>query len=460
MQLAKLAVFFRSKHRITTWTGPSLSTGTIFYVGTEAEVGHHADPLTRRLTVRIAEPETVVRDAVAGDVALFYSEHFERFRNAIRSLHKRRVATLYAIDGILEWRNAWDNRDDEPACPWTMRPVLCDKVACIGASQARTLRQWGNTDKVEVVGIPRFDHLVRASITSSESDTPFRLLVMTAKWPGFTEHQRRLITQSLIDLKDWVSNHKTVCGRHIELIWRLTGGLDRVVGIKNELRDTTGEDLASALRRADATITTPSTTQLESMLLGKPTAILDYTNSPLYVDAAWRVTAVSQLESTMEQLCEPPAERMHYQDCVLADALQCEENATNRMTRLIESMREIAAVGAAQNRPLVFPQNLLLTPHGSETGNTGAELDAAEIFRERAECELDDLARLRGELADAKREVKLLRATVGQLNAELGQAHAIFDTIHQHPIAGPVVRTRERILAWAGKVKSTKGESN
>ncbi|MCM2370256.1 hypothetical protein [Aporhodopirellula aestuarii] len=431
-----------------------MATGTIFYVGTEAEVGHHARPLMQRMPIRIAAPEEVASEAQPGDLAIFFSEHFERFRTAIGKLKTRNVATLYAIDGILEWRNAWENRADEPACPWTMRPVLCHKVACIGASQARNLSEWGNADKVEIVGIPRFDHLSRPAVLGDRSDEPFRLLVMTAKWPGFTPQQRSQITQSLIELREWVHVTKKIGERPIELIWRLTGGLEQVVGVDNELQDTTGEDLATALRRADATITTPSTAQLESMLLGKPTAILDYTNSPLYVGAAWRVTSRGQFTDTVPQLCDPPPERMHFQDCVLADALQREVSATDRMLLLIETMREIATTSIQQGQPIEFARGLL-----PRLANDAPPLPIGEIFAERRTGEHEDADALPLELADARREIKQLRATIDQLNKELGQAHAIFETIHKHPIAGPVVRTRERLLGWVGKSTTARSDS-
>lgn len=134
-----------------------MSLGKIYYVGTEQEVAHHARPLQQHLDISIVGPDQIVEQAVAGDLAIFYSEHFDRFRNAVQKLKTLGVATLYAIDGILEWRNAWENSKIEPACPWTMRPVLSDKVVCIGNQQARILASWGNTEKIEVVGIPRFD---------------------------------------------------------------------------------------------------------------------------------------------------------------------------------------------------------------------------------------------------------------------------------------------------------------
>jgi len=139
----------------------------VYFAGNDHTVGHHAAPLESQFDVRVLSPEQILQQANPGDLAVFYTEHFDAFREASLQLGKKNVATLYMIDGILEWRNAWENSPDEVACPYTMRPALSHKIACIGASQARTLAAWGNTEKVEVVGIPRLDAF------SMEHDTPF-----------------------------------------------------------------------------------------------------------------------------------------------------------------------------------------------------------------------------------------------------------------------------------------------
>ena len=89
----------------------------IYFVGDEAEVAHQVAPLEPFLNLQIASPDEVLRIARPGDLAIFFSEHFHRFRNAWYQVHQAGCLTLYAIDGILEWRNAWENREDEPACP-------------------------------------------------------------------------------------------------------------------------------------------------------------------------------------------------------------------------------------------------------------------------------------------------------------------------------------------------------
>src|SRR3990172_4206137 len=65
--------------------------------------------------------------------------------DAVRQLGSRGVPTLHLLDGILEWRNTWENPTfalgDEPAAPF-LQPSLCHKIACAGRSQARILESW------------------------------------------------------------------------------------------------------------------------------------------------------------------------------------------------------------------------------------------------------------------------------------------------------------------------------
>src|SRR6516225_4858273 len=130
----------------------------IYYVGTPDEVAHHARPLTGEFDVRIEDAENVVRFAQPGDVCIFFNEYFPRFRLANHTLIARQCPTLYALDGISEWRNLWDF-PPELCCQWVGRPVLSHKLACIGRSQARLFESWGMAELTEIVGIPRLDPL-------------------------------------------------------------------------------------------------------------------------------------------------------------------------------------------------------------------------------------------------------------------------------------------------------------
>jgi hypothetical protein len=331
----------------------------LYYVGTPEEVAHHARPLASDFDLRIVTAEEVVRLAQPGEVCVFFNEYFPRFRDACLELKAKNCPTLYAVDGILEWRNSWELPEHGSCCLWVMRPVLSHKVACIGRSQARVLESWGNLGKCEVVGVPRFDGLANRRPRERQPGEAFRVLVITAKCPGFNHEQVARTKQSLVDLKQWFDQHPSVGETAIEPVWRITRGLEQEIGVENRLTDTTGADLASALQNVDAVVTTPSTAMLEGMLQGVPVALLDYHNRPHYVPAAWRITASEQIDRVLSELVNRPAAQMLYQQSILHDALECHTPATPRLVELIHKMRAAAEHCVAKGEPIALARRLL-----------------------------------------------------------------------------------------------------
>lgn len=434
---------------------------SVFFVGEPHEVAHHAAPVSERLQVKLASATEILSLAAPGDLAVFFSEHFDRFRHAVTELKSRQVATLYMIDGILEWRNAWVNQQDEVACPYTMRPALSHKVACIGHSQQRILDSWGNAAKTEVVGIPRFQKLIEqyqnwAPRTVLENQTPIRILVTTAKTPGFTPEQIETTRNSLFDLKNWFSNNPQIHNRPVDITWRLTGGLDQDIDVTNQLGDLTGLELHQQLEKVDAVITTPSTMMLEAMIAQLPVAILDYHNCPHYVNAGWDIGAKEHIDVVIREMLARPESRMHYQQDHLRDALFL-ENPVDRFSELAESMLETARKQILEQQELNFPQAILPTVTPGLTN-----LDHAAVFPNAPEFQIDDTTLLQVELSHARREIKHLQRELAQLQSELDQAHQIFEQIESHPIAGPIVRIRQKMLDLMASIKLRKNklESN
>lgn len=424
----------------------------VYFAGNDHTVGHHAAPLQARLDVRVLPPEQIVQQANAGDLAVFYTEHFDAFREASMQLSKKNVATLYMIDGILEWRNAWENSPDEVACPYTMRPALSHKIACIGASQARVLAAWGNAEKVEVVGIPRLDHM--AADPNAHSKTPagssLRVLVMTAKTPAFTEDQLETVRRSLNDLVEWQQANPTLGGRKIEFTWRLTRGLEDELSVDNQLANLAGDDLHSQLQQVDAVVTTPSTAMLEAMRLGLPVAQLDYHNRPHYVQTGWDIASADHVTDAITQMADRDPTRMLFQRQQLADALYLETHATDRLANLIQAMLEIAQQQIEAGKPLSFPANMLPQPQQQLINFDHAALYGAAEFDE------SDTTVLQCQLSHSRREIKNLNDQIKQLQSELDQAHQIFETINSHPVAGPIVRIRQRMIDLMAKIQSRK----
>ncbi len=417
---------------------------TVYMAGSEQEAGHHVQSLCARVPVRCLEPAQLVELAQPGDLVLFYSEHFDRFRELSLKLESKRVARLYLIDGILEWRNAWENRLEEPACPWTMRPVLADIAACIGASQARVLANWGNFGRLEVVGVPRFDrlreHYLQNVKTLATGAGPFRLLVMTAKCPGFTPEQIATTRRSLEELKAGLPE-RLANGRKVDVTWRLAAGLAEELGVENHLSDTTGVELSELLRQHDAVISTPSTAGLEAMLADRPLAWLDYHRVPQLVPAAWTIGHRDDLDAVLEELSAPTERRFQWQRQLLQDHLYLGEPATERLVRLIKAMLRRTKTSLETGRPVDWSDELIEAPM-----MVANRFSHAELYPGYAEFCEQDLVRAQTEWAHCRREIAHLQRELQQAHSELAQAHAIFDEIHRHPIAGPVVRLRQRVL--------------
>jgi len=346
-----------------------LSHPSLYFVGTPKEIAHHASPLMESLAdfaPQIVPAGEVVAIAKPGDVAVFYSEHFERFRSAIDQLKNNSVATLYMIDGVLEWRNAWENQPNEIACPHTMRPALCHKVACIGENQARTLSSWGNEDKVEVVGVPRFDRYMpgehpkkqNSDSQTGQTDSPLNILVVTAKTPAFTTDQLNTVKRSLLDLKAYADDSVN----NVRLQWRLTAGLEKFLGVKNHASDLTGGELFQQLQTVDAIIATPSTSIIEGMLADRPAVVLNYHVCPTYLSAAWQINGPDQIAAVVQELRDPPEAKMTFQRNTLNQTLSRRSNATETMATLIRNMADLAKEQIAAGQTLSFKQPLLSRP--------------------------------------------------------------------------------------------------
>ncbi len=337
--------------------------------------------------------------------------------SALRRIYETsRVPILILADGILEYRNTWKN--PTVADGSIFQPLMGHKLACIGRGQARVLESWGNAGKCEIVGLPRLDEVCNSEYLPVQDQGPFRLLVTTANTPAFTPEQRSKVVQSLIRLQERVEFGALVNGREIEVTWRLTDGLMEELGLdgsgQNELDSfETKQELipiADAIELADAVITTPSTLYLESVMKHRPTAILDYSNSPAYVPSAWVISAPLHMNDVLCELENPPAAKMLFQESVLHDQLEtgC---SRNRMYALIRSMVQAGIDARNTNTPINLPPRVLSDPQRG-IQKVGANFEMSALYSDNPTFRITDIHRLQQELNQAI-------ARLGQLPAEL-----------------------------------------
>ena len=142
--------------------------------------------------------------------------------------------------------------------------------------------------------------------------------------------------------------------------------------------------------------------------------------------------------------------RMLFQRQQLVDALYLETNATERLSILIAGMLEISQQQIKADQPLNFPANMLPQPKQQLVNFDHADLYGAAEFEE------SDKTVLQCQLSHSRREVENLNAQIKQLQSELDQAHQIFETINNHPVAGPIVRIRQRVIDFMAKIQRRK----
>lgn len=335
-------------------------------------------------------------------------EHFRwEVVHALRkTLEQQSVPVLVLADGILEYRNTWQNPRIADGAMY--QPLFADRIACIGNASARLIESWGNVGKTEVVGLPRLDSLIGARRkTGSKKDGDFRLLIATASTPAFDRDQRAVVIRSLVELKKAIGEDPRIENRAVQTTWCLTDGLAEIPELQGTMPEET--PLSAAIENADAVITTPSTIYLESAIRGLPTAILDFTNSPQFVSSAWLLNSPDHFDETLKELADPPAAKILFQEFVLSDQLQCTEPAADRMVELVVRMVEIGQQQRSSRQPLHLPGRILEMP--GEPGGS-ATIDRSELFPNNAAFQTLEVERLQAELSQ-------LVARVGSLPREL-----------------------------------------
>jgi sulfatase maturation enzyme AslB (radical SAM superfamily) len=205
-----------------------------------------------------------------------------------------------------------------------------------------------------------------------------------------------MVQRAVRDLKAWFDDHPWA-----DAVWRIAPDLAGEIGVQS----ANSGSLAGALSEAAALVTFPSTCALEGMLKGLPVAQVEYRPVPAYVATGWEIRSPEQIDSVMQELLHPPAQRLAHQDASLRDELEIGD-ASGRVAGVIR---------AALERPVAYPD--AATPseiHGrldfrqvhselsafavSNQSILQYELDAAHGIIQRVKRERDDIRRDRDQL--------------------------------------------------------------
>ncbi|MCH2181642.1 MAG: hypothetical protein MK108_06510 [Mariniblastus sp.] len=360
--------------------------------------------------------------ADAGIVITHMHYRWEEIHALRKIFQASAVPVLVLADGILEYRNTWEH--PELADGSMFQPLIGHKIACLGRGQARILESWGNPGRAEVVGLPRLDDVLQQEPAPINREGPFRLLVATANTPAFDEAQRDTVIESLDRVKQQLSAIDSINDRAVQICWRLTDNLEQSIGLPI-LEEAEGEQeerpsLAAEIDAADAVITTPSTLFLESALRRRPTAILDFHNTPQFVPAAWTIHGPQHIDTILGELADPPLPKMLFQETSLHDNLQCREPAKPRLLKLVETMVELGQQARSHGRPLQFPQRIVDDPDQGFT-SVEASFDMANLFPGNDAFQTEDNQQLQAELSQLVKRLDTLPQDLVEKNQYIAQ---------------------------------------
>lgn len=357
-------------------------------------------------------------------------EHFrwETVTTLRRILDSARVPVLIMCDGILEYRNTWEN--PKVADGSVYQTIFGHKIACIGRGQARAIESFGNVGICEIIGHPKFDLSHEKECLPVQTDGPFRLLITTARTPAFNERQHQQLIQGLSDLKQRFDRNQGVADRRVQVQWRLSDDLLQEIELPLPKASYRMPSLSDAIETSDAVITTPSTVYLESVIKRRPTALLDYTNSPSYVAAAWQISAAGHINPTLEELANPPVAKMLFQRTTLHDQVELGFNSKQRLFKLMRKMISAGEKARKSDKDIKLPHRIIADPLRG-IAKVDNEFDLASLFPESHAFRQTNIIRLQQELAHAVARIDQLPKDIHERDDQLVKKTEHIDSLTQ-----------------------------
>jgi hypothetical protein len=151
-----------------------------------------------------------------------------------------------------------------------------------------------------------------------------------------------------------------------------------------------------------------------------PTCIVDYTNSPAYLHAGWRITSKDHIKDEIESMASNNFRRMAFQRYLLHDQLRIDSPAAPRVAKLIIDMIRISKLAKEQKSNISYPRFMTeeCAYHSELTWDSSGLFPAHPIFTRSKSDEIKaELGHLRLMLKQKDAESKSLREELNSSNA-------------------------------------------
>jgi hypothetical protein len=231
------------------------------------------------------------------------------------------IATLFLVDGPLEWSNSYHNDRLHRRNPYfegaLMEPLVHDTVLTISASQTVYLQYRNPGRDLSFMSFKNMRIMNMVKPSSEKAGARWQFLITTAKHPYFNDaekHNLVLLLKHLIEAFER-SDHSYVF---------------RVIDpfLLNELpiqHNLTEGEFGDVLNQVECVIGTPSSVLLQSMASNKPTATLIYRDSPLFFQTGWLLGNFDTISTTLESMISREQTRMELQTFSLKENISQED---------------------------------------------------------------------------------------------------------------------------------------
>lgn len=259
------------------------------------------------------------------DLVLLSLEWTPAHRLFCAEANRRRIPTLYVMDGVLEWSYIWENQSYVQPHGTVLQPLLAQYLSVIGRHPARILSSMGLKEKISIIGLPRLDSTARQA-RFSHIALPPTVLICTAKTPDLNRQRRASTVRALKDLMGVIQELE------LSAVWRISNDFALDLGVT-----PSKADLKEDILNSNCLVAFPSTVVLEGMLSGLPTAIIEYQPNPLYIETAWQIRCKDNIYPVLNELLYPPAQKIAYQDYCLHEELEVGQ-ASARLDEFIHNI--------------------------------------------------------------------------------------------------------------------------
>jgi len=231
----------------------------------------------------------------------------------------RGIATLFLVDGPLEWSNSYLNPSLRKTNPffrgYLMEPLIHDAILAVSAAQASYLA-FRNPDR-DLTFMTYKNKRLSSARSAASSTRHWQFLITTAKTPYFDDKEKDNLIHLLRRLTAALEQ-----GGYSYVFRIFDKALREALLPKENLLEGSFEDV---LQQVECVIATPSSVLLQSMASDKPVGTLIYRDTPLFYQSGWLVGDLYSMEATLASMISREDTRMDFQSYCLEQNVSQED---------------------------------------------------------------------------------------------------------------------------------------